>query len=189
MLLKMQKSIANVILFLGEGDGNFLRYVRLYIFVTLNLSRGGIKGDLASVTKYVGFLFWYLPLVISDGDLSAIFIYHQLKLATNSQKIPFFPKSKPVSFRYSQLKLSSPDIESRHQSVPDNLDGDLYLLDILSNHLYFPDLPINTCILQIFLVNTYNPEILSIEKSVSVILYMITYLSEIFKGDTYLSQI
>ena len=51
----MQKSIANVILFLGEGDGNFLRYVRLYIFVTLNLSRGGIKGDLASVTKYVGF--------------------------------------------------------------------------------------------------------------------------------------
>ena len=150
---------------------------------------GGVKGDLASVTKYVGFLFWYLPLVISDGDLSAIFIYHQLKLATNSQKIPFFPKSKPVSFWYSQLKLSSSDIESRHQSVPDNLDGDLYLLDILSNHLYFPDLPINTCILQIFLVNTYNPEILSIEKNVSLILYMITYLSEIFKGDTYLSQI
>ena len=138
MLLKTQKSISNVILFWGEGGGNFLWYVRLYIFVTLNLSRGGIKGDLASVTKYVGFLFWYLPLVISDGDLSAIFIYHQLKLARNSQKIPFFHKSRPVSFQYFQLKLISPDIASRHQSVPDNLNGDLYLLDILSNYLYFP---------------------------------------------------
>ena len=120
------------------------------------------------------------------------FCHFHISPVETSYKFPentLFPRSKPVSFLYSQLKLSSPDIDSRHQSVPDNLDGDLYLLDILSNHLYFPDLPINTCILQIFLVNTYNPEILSIEKSVSVILYMITYLSEIFKGDTYLSQI
>ena len=43
MLLKTQKSISNVILFWGEGGRNFLRYVRLYIFVTLNLSRGVLR--------------------------------------------------------------------------------------------------------------------------------------------------
>ena len=124
---------------MGVGGIVFLQFVTLYI-CHISPREGGVKADLVSVTKYAGFLPWYHPLDISNGDLSAIFIYHQLKLARNSQKIPFFHTSRPVSFQYSQLKLISLDITSRHQSVPDNLNGDLYLLDNLSNYLHFPDI-------------------------------------------------